>query len=462
MKQPIKILIADDIEENRFILRKLCKGFEDVTLYEASNGLEAIEVAQAERPEIVLMDIMMPVMDGFEATRRIKELMPETVIVVVTALSDSETETKMVQSGANAYLTKPLDRELTKFKLLNFIRIIQNRSCQHTISRQTVLNPFSKSIRSMKTLWYINNENDLMDFGSWLIELYARHHETHTFGFDTKVELLYKIIQNNLNHHNALTLIIEDGFENLYISFANRDGFEADDSLRSKIDKILDDIVIKDNFVHIRIWLTPTEKAEPAEQEESKEVVISGPLDNDLQTEVKIRRKIENDEKDLLRKSYAEKISAQEYVASLADILDELHDLAEIEGEWKNHLDCFKYEQQIESLYAVAKEISRYSSVINSLYDFMALAYSMSTLALFLENITAERLDETKINKLHTVLGLILEDLANWRETIFVKQETNDIHYLDSSLFSSCLQVETIMTDADIEQNDDDDDIEFF
>ena len=92
----------------------------------------------------------------------------------------------------------------------------------------------------------------------------------------------------------------------------------------------------------------------------------------------------------------------------------------------------------------------------------MALAYSMSTLALFLENIPQEKLDDEKINKLYTVLGLILEDLVNWRNTIFVDQETNDIHYLDSSLFSSCLQVETIMTEAAIEQNDDDDDIEFF
>lgn len=456
MIHPVKILIVDDIEENRLILKRLCSSFDDVTIQEAENGLDAIDIAQKEQPHIVLMDIMMPVMDGFEATKRIKDIIPETVIIVVTALSDNDTEAKMVQSGANAYLTKPLDRELTRFKLLNFIRIIRNRSQHHTFTRQTVLNPFSKAIRSMKTLWYIANENDLMDFGSWLIELYSRHHETHTFSFDTKLEILYKIIQGNLNHQKNLTLIIEDGFENLYISFANPEGIENDTMLRSKIDTILDDIVMKDNFVHIRIRLVPTEK------EELKAEPLTGPLDNDSLTEAKIRRKIENEEKDILRKSYTEKIPAPEYVASLGDVLDELQDLAEIEGEWKLHLENFKYEQDVESLHAVAKEISRYSSVINSLYDFMALAYSMSTLALFLENIPQEKLDEGKINKLYTVLGLILEDLVNWRNTIFINQETNDIHYLDSSLFSSCLQVETIMTDAAIEQNDEDDDIEFF
>ncbi len=457
MTFPIKILIVDDIEENRLILKKMCKSFDEVLLYEAANGEEAVEAAQKERPHIVLMDIMMPVMDGFEATKRIKDLIPETIIVVVTALSDSETETKMVHSGANAYLTKPLDRELTRFKLLNFIRIIRNQNRLHTITKQAALNPFSKSIRSMKTLWYINNENDLMDFGSWLIELYARHQDTHTFGFDTKLEILYKVIQNNLNLHQTLTLVIEDGFENLYISFVNRDGFDPDPVLQEKIGAILDDIVFKDHFIHIRIWLVSADR-----QAAHKTETATAVLDNDIQTEEKIRRKIQEEEKDILRKSYTDKVTAKEYVVSLGDVLDELQDIAEIEEEWKNYLEEFKYEQQIASLHAVATEISRYSSVINSLYDFMALAYSMSTLALFLENITQEKLDESKITKLYTVLGLILEDLVNWRETIFVKQETNDIHYLDSSLFSSCLQVETIMTDAAIEQNDDDDDIEFF
>lgn len=459
MSEPIKILITDDVEENRLVLKKICANLEEnVEILVAENGLEAVEVVEKEHPHIILMDIMMPVMDGFEATRKIRLIDSQCFVIVVTALHDIETETKIIKSGANSFLRKPLERDVVKFKLKNYIQIIRTRSHEKWVSTKAVINPFSNEIRSMKTIYYISNENDLMDFGSWLIELHAWHNTTQTFRFDAKVELLYKLISANLKKGIDLSIILENGFDTLYISFATAEGFAMEEALKNSASDLMDDLIMKNGFIYLRICMqSPLAKESTPVARTEAPLVLS----NDKEDEEKIKRKIQDDEKDILRKSYTEKIHASDYIISLGDVVDELHDLKDIEDEWRQNLEEFDFRRDVDTLREVAKSVTKYSSTINSLYDFMALSYSLSTLSLFLENINQEQLDETRCKKLHLILGSIQSDLINWRDTIFVRQEAADIHYLDSSLFSSCLQIETVMGDTAIEQNDEDD-IEFF
>jgi two-component system cell cycle response regulator DivK len=80
-------------------------------IVEATNGEEAVAAAVRERPRIVLMDIGLPIMDGIDATRSLRER-PETrdtVIVAVTAHHESEYRAKALAAGCNAYVTKPID-----------------------------------------------------------------------------------------------------------------------------------------------------------------------------------------------------------------------------------------------------------------------------------------------------------------------------------------------------------------
>jgi DNA-binding NarL/FixJ family response regulator len=72
----------------------------------AHNGQEAIELASVLQPDVVLMDLDMPVLDGFEATRGVREVSPETQVVVVTASSAPDDSAKALEAGAAAYLRK--------------------------------------------------------------------------------------------------------------------------------------------------------------------------------------------------------------------------------------------------------------------------------------------------------------------------------------------------------------------
>ena len=110
-----KILVVDDEEQNlKLISMWLIPLGYDVDF--ASNGEDAVKKCLDTKPDLVILDIMMPVMDGYEACKRIKaDLdMASTPIIMVTALHDQESRLKGLNAGANEFLSKPIDNsELT-------------------------------------------------------------------------------------------------------------------------------------------------------------------------------------------------------------------------------------------------------------------------------------------------------------------------------------------------------------
>jgi len=103
-----RVLVVEDQEDNRAILRDLltAAGFE---LIEAVNGAEGVAKAEAEKPDLILMDIQMPVMDGYEATRRIKSIPACAAIpvIAVTSYALSGDEAKTRAAGCDGYVAKP-------------------------------------------------------------------------------------------------------------------------------------------------------------------------------------------------------------------------------------------------------------------------------------------------------------------------------------------------------------------
>jgi two-component system, cell cycle response regulator DivK len=105
---PKKILVVEDTEDNRQILRDLL-GMAGYDMVEAHDGAEGVAMAAEHKPDLILMDIQMPVMDGYEATRRIKAN-PELKaipIVAVTSYALSGDEQKTRDAGCDAYIAKP-------------------------------------------------------------------------------------------------------------------------------------------------------------------------------------------------------------------------------------------------------------------------------------------------------------------------------------------------------------------
>jgi two-component system cell cycle response regulator len=118
-----RILIVDDIEANRRLLQaKLEAQYHSVIL--ASNGPQAIEMARTHDPEIILLDVMMPGMDGYEVCRRLKAdpVTSHIPVVMVTALSDAEDRVRGLDAGAEDFLTKPVDDFLLNSRVNTLMR----------------------------------------------------------------------------------------------------------------------------------------------------------------------------------------------------------------------------------------------------------------------------------------------------------------------------------------------------
>jgi len=103
-----RILVIEDQEDNRRILRHLLKSV-DYEVIEAMTGEEGVALAERERPDLILMDIQLPGLDGYEATRRIKAnpALRPIPIIVVTSYALSGDDVKAFEAGCDAYVTKP-------------------------------------------------------------------------------------------------------------------------------------------------------------------------------------------------------------------------------------------------------------------------------------------------------------------------------------------------------------------
>ncbi len=104
---PIRLMLVDDHQVVRTGLKSFLEAQPNLQVVdEANNGREAIEHALKSRPDIVLMDITMPEMDGLEATRALKRLWPEAVVLALTVHEDKVYFMEMLAAGASGYLTK--------------------------------------------------------------------------------------------------------------------------------------------------------------------------------------------------------------------------------------------------------------------------------------------------------------------------------------------------------------------
>jgi DNA-binding response OmpR family regulator len=110
---PKKILIVDDEPFIRTLLEQTLEDFEDagVDLLTASNGIEAWELAQKEHPNLVILDLMMPHMSGYEVCERIKSepTLDHTYVIMLTAKGQQIDRQRGEQAGADEYVTKPFD-----------------------------------------------------------------------------------------------------------------------------------------------------------------------------------------------------------------------------------------------------------------------------------------------------------------------------------------------------------------
>ncbi|WP_342468651.1 response regulator transcription factor [Ureibacillus sp. FSL K6-3587] len=128
----IRVLIADDHHVVRRGLQFFLKTQKDIEVVgEAKNGVEAVQLVEQLKPDIVLMDLVMPEMDGIEATKKIKARWPEVQILMLTSFSDKDHVVPAIEAGAAGYQLKDIEPD----DLVNSIRqVMRGESIMHPVA----------------------------------------------------------------------------------------------------------------------------------------------------------------------------------------------------------------------------------------------------------------------------------------------------------------------------------------
>lgn len=127
-QEPLTVLIAEDSAADRLLLSTIVRrqGHQVLT---AANGAEAVDIFKRQHPDLVLMDALMPVMDGFEAARQIKALAGETLVPIIflTSLTESEALARCLEAGGDDFLAKPYNQVIlaAKIKAMDRLRRLQ-------------------------------------------------------------------------------------------------------------------------------------------------------------------------------------------------------------------------------------------------------------------------------------------------------------------------------------------------
>ena len=172
-KKPI-VLIVDDKKDNRFMVKVALKN-QDYELYEAVDGKEAIEKTKELNPDIILMDAIMPNMDGYEATKIIKsiEKFERVSILMITASTQKDDKIKALEYGVNDFISKPFDKQELIARCRSYINLsLINKQYIHALKTKTTNLPnktalfqdIKHSINAKLVLFKIENFELLEEF----------------------------------------------------------------------------------------------------------------------------------------------------------------------------------------------------------------------------------------------------------------------------------------------------------
>ena len=432
-----KVLIVDDNDNNRLTLNLLLEEVEDVEVYEAEDGQDAVEMCVKNHFDLIFMDIMMPNMDGFEATKFIKQVDKKSMIIALSALDDDASKNRMLSLGAEDYITKPLDAEHFLQRIKQYLRIIALRY-EHIPKYPRAINPFNAHVFHRSITFRIDNKESLAQYWDYWL-----NGEKNIINLSDCVRIIYGFALWLLKHEYECSIVVEESEEKLYMMLLH---------VKPLRGNIIKNILLK-HFAN------------------AKYILSNEMLTFQLDKEIKVTKRdtssdavmvVSDEAKKILSKTHDNVLSAVEYVNSTAiSFISKIDGLETINDETDKAILIFEKEPNKRNLTVIYENFQEYAEILAELMEFEHLGFAVRTLINFLGTLTEEQFDVEKSKRLAAMLLNLLHDLSAWRENVFITQIARDIHYLDSSLLSSCIQIEAIFEEKSLEANEDDD-IEFF
>jgi len=170
----MNILIVDDNANNRMILRLLSEEYAEnkkieLKIDECEDGQISVEKAKEVKYDLIFMDIMMPNMDGIEATKIIRAKDKNVMIIAVSAVDDEIRQKEILRHGAEDYIPKPIDSEILNSRLDNYLNLLKLRHHGHLSLNRKAANLYTRDIFYRQTIFYVTSEEALAEFWEYYL-----------------------------------------------------------------------------------------------------------------------------------------------------------------------------------------------------------------------------------------------------------------------------------------------------
>ncbi len=428
----LNILIVDDSESNQMVIENALEEFNETTGTEfsiefAMNGAVAVEMCKGKNYHIVFMDVMMPVMDGIEATRHIHTLSPKSMIVAVTASGDPANQKAILQAGAEDYIHKPIDMVVFMARIKHYCFLAEVRKTKALKASASVRNCINKNVLVPKILFQIENEDQLAEFWE-----YCLFNLPNNGDLSDVVRTLYLIASYVLEKEITPEIAIEYTHDTIYFTMSDIENFN-EANLRTLLRQHLSAIpykIVSDRF-SIAVRTKEEKKSDvelsPIALVEVEEEILEAPV-RSVQGATVFKKREPSAQKfvcDYI--SPEELIDIKEYLGSLTSLL-----LIVSSGE-------------IES--DEVKEIAFFLSHIGKVATLYPESYSIGIAITNLardidENVEPFQEKSTFLGEMCVAYG---QDLSSWVRLVF-EEGTNDVNCMDESIiFNSMMISQTLL-----------------
>lgn len=447
-----KVLIVDDIDNNRILIRALLENYAEETgtnleIQEAANGADAVRLATKESFEMIFMDIMMPEMDGIEATRQIRLKDPKVLLIAVSAVDESDRQREILSKGAEDYIVKPINTEIFSTRLSMYDTLITSRNTNHFPLNASHVNLFTKEIFSRQLTFFIENEEQLSEF--W--EFYLLNQVNSSAILSAAVRTIYSIGSVAIKLNAKIQICTEENESNIYFTITQID--QIDPKIIRLIllkNSDLSDYKQSDSKLSIKIAIENAITIQPI-----SESISNASSTKNIVPDVKAAQNIDKS----ISADYSQKqVPLQVYNYMEMDDMDEITDfisnldsLMLIVGSGDIHLN------EVNEIAYNLERISKTTSLYSESYP---ISIALGNLANDIRNYSDQFVQ--KSSNLGTLCTAFSRDLSTWIRLIFNDGATS-VNYMDDTIISNAQMITAMlkMDEASEEEADLDDIFDF-
>ena len=428
------ILIVDDNENNRMLLHAFFDMYlknhqdEKLDIDEAVNGVEAVALSHEKHYDLIMMDIMMPEMDGIEATKQISLHNQKTMIIAVSAVEDVTRQKEILNNGAEDYISKPINIDILNHRLKHYFSLIDSRK-KRVDPHHTSHNLFTQAVYCRELHFYIQNDHDLAEF--WEYYLHNPQMKTFSESISDVIRTFYVIGAMALKNSIKPLFIIEESDKNLYFTM------ESIDSLDSKIiplalGKLNKQIEFEFNHEKLSVKLALDSNKTVFREDEQQAKVESIIIDTPIFSSPEATKIVEDlpQIQELVVYDYME----EDDLENIRDYLNRLNTLLLMVGSGDIH--THEVQEIAEYLNYIGKVATTYS-------ECYSIGRALNVLSDTIRGHSEEFIDKSV--SLGTLCAAFSRDLISWIRLIF-EEGASSVNFMDDTIIANAQMIGSMLS----------------